>query len=397
MRAGERATAPAHLLSLLLSLALLPAPLPASPAPAGDPDWHIPLASPDAGPQEAADAVRLQAALAHYEQLAAAGGWPALPPGTLPAPGERDPRVVELRARLRLGGDFEGLPGTADAWFFDAGLQRAIGRFQARHGLPATGELDARTRAALDVPVESRVQQLRATLTRWNWLPRDLGARYLWVNAAGGNLELIDHGAPLIAMRIIAGHPSRPTPSFSDSIRQIVVNPAWSVPRTIAVEDLLPWQQEDPGFLARLRIRVIADDGREVDAARVRWRALDASHFPYRLRQDPGPRNALGRLKFVTHNPWDIFLHDTPSRRLFDLNSRTLSSGCLRLEEPEALAAMLVNDPAALTSALSGTATRTLELAEPVPLYVVYLTSWVTPEGVVNFRPDVYGRDARLR
>jgi len=392
MRAGVLAP----VLSPLLSVALLLA-LPALAAPAGDPDWHIPLALPDAGPQDAPDAVRLRATLARYEQLAAAGGWPALSPGSPPAPGERDPRVVDLRQRLRLGGDFDGLPGTADAWFFDAGLQRAVERFQARHGLPATGELDARTRAALDVPVESRVRQLRATLTRWSWLPRNLGTRYLWVNVAGGSLELIDHGAPLIAMRIIAGHPSRPTPSFRDSIRQIVVNPPWSVPRTIAVEDLLPSQQEDPEFLARLGIRVIADDGREVDAARVGWRDLDARHFPYRLRQDPGPRNALGRLKFVTSNPWDIFLHDTPSRRLFDLNSRTLSSGCLRLEEPEALAAILVKEPAALTAALSAAATRTLDLAEPVPLYVVYLTSWVTPDGVVNFRPDVYGRDARLR
>ncbi|MDP2323607.1 MAG: L,D-transpeptidase family protein, partial [Gammaproteobacteria bacterium] len=290
----------------------------------------------------------------------------------------------------------------ADAWFFDAGLQRALIRFQERHGLPASGETDERTLAALNVPVEDRVRQLKATLTRWAWLPRDPGPRYLWVNVPGGSLEFIENGAPVIAMRIIAGHPDRPTPSFADRIRHIVVNPSWSVPRTIAVEDLLPAQQEDPTFLARLGIRVIDASGVEVDTDRIDWATLNANRFPYRLRQDPGPMNSLGRLKFVLNNPWDIFLHDTPSRRLFDLSSRTLSSGCVRLENPGELADLLVGAPSGATPisvAPEGapTGTRTLTLPNPIPVYVVYLTSWVTPAGAIHFRPDVYGRDARLR
>jgi len=397
MRAGVLAGILVGILAGIVAPALLVTAPAALATPAGDPDWHIPLAPADAGPPDAPDAMRLQAALDHYQALAAAGGWPALPAGPQPAPGGRDPRVVDLRERLRISGDFEGLPATADAWFFDAGLQSAVKRFQERHGLPASGETDEQTLAALNVPVENRVRQLQATLTRWHWLPRDLGTRYLWANVPGATLELIDNGAPLITMRIIAGHPGRPTPSFADSIRQIVVNPSWSVPRTIAVEDLLPSQQEDPAFLARLGIRVIGTDGQEADAARLDWRKFNARNFPYHLRQDPGPANSLGRLKFVLNNPWDIFLHDTPSRRLFDLNSRTLSSGCLRLEEPEALAAMLVKEPAALAAALASAATRTLAFAQPVPVYVVYLTSWVTPDGAVHFRPDVYGRDAGLR
>lgn len=380
----------------VLALACLLTALPALATPAGDPDWHIPLAPADAGPPQAPDAVRLRAALDTYRALAAAGGWPALP-AAQPLPGERDQRVVDLRQRLRRSGDFDGLPGTADAWFYDAGLLRALNRFKERHGIPPGEEIDERTLAALNVPVEARIAQLEATLTRWNWLPRDLGTRYIWANVPGGSLELIDNGAPMLSMRIIAGHPDRPTPSFKDSIPRIVLNPPWSVPRTIAVEDLLPSQQEDPTFLARLGIRVIGASGREVDATRIDWRKFNANYFPYRLRQDPGPLNSLGKIKFVLSNPWDIFLHDTPSRRLFDLNSRTLSSGCLRLEKPEDLAAMLVKEPEALTAALADTATRNLAFAEPLPVYVVYLTSWVTPEGAVHFRPDVYGRDARLR
>ncbi|MBL8199497.1 MAG: L,D-transpeptidase family protein [Chromatiales bacterium] len=394
-----------------LALALLLAATAAPGTPAQDPDWHIPLAT-GAGEPQHPDAVRLRDALARYQQLAAAGGWPELPAGTSLQPGQRDARVVALRDRLRIGGDFAGLPGTADAWFFDGGLQRAVQDFQARHGLPATGVPDERTIAALNVPAPERVRQLQSTLTRWSWLPRDFGPRYLWVNVPGGSLALVEDGTTTLAMRVIAGHPDRPTPSFQDTVTAIVENPSWSVPRTIAVEDLLPTQQEDPTFLARLGIRVFDGQGREQDATRIDWQRLSADRFPYRLRQDPGPLNSLGRLKFVLGNPWDIFLHDTPSRRLFDLNSRTLSSGCIRLENPEELARRLVGAPSGATLlpressprvssgrgvAPEGAPTRTVKLPRPIAIYVVYLTSWVTPEGVVNFRPDVYGRDARLR
>jgi len=395
------------------ALALLLTAPPGFGAPAQDSDWHIPLAPSTTSGAPAPDAQRLQEALVRYQTLAAAGGWQALPAGTSLEPGRRDARVVALRDRLRTSGDFEGLPGTADAWFFDAGLQRGLQNFQTRHGLPVTGLLDERTLAALDVPVAARVQQLQTTLVRWNWLPRRFGNRYLWANVPGGSLELIEDGVPTLAMRIIAGHPDRPTPSFEDTVTGIVVNPTWSVPRRIAVEDLLPTQQEDPTFLARLGIRVFNSGpdgpGRELDPARIDWQQVSADRFPYRLRQDPGPLNSLGRLKFVLTNPWDIFLHDTPSKRLFDLNSRTLSSGCLRLEKPEELAERLLATPVGAPSgaivngiapegAPTGALTRTtLPLPRPIPIYVVYLTSWVTPAGVVHFRPDVYGWDARLR
>jgi murein L,D-transpeptidase YcbB/YkuD len=389
------------------TLALLLASVAASGMPAQDPDWHIPLAIPAAGAPQHPDVLRLKEVLIRYQQLAATGGWPELPAGMTLQPGQRDPRVVALRDRLRVTGEFSGTPGTADAWFFDGGLQRALGDFQSRHGLPATGVPDDRTLAALNVPAADRVQQLQATLTRWSWLPRDFGPRYLWVNVPGGSLDLIENGAPVLTMRVIAGHPDRPTPSFQDTVSQIVLNPPWSVPHTIAVEDLLPTQQEDPTFLARLGIRVLDRNDRELDPARIDWQRVSADRFPYRLRQDPGPLNSLGRLKFVLSNPWDIFLHDTPSRRLFDLNSRTLSSGCIRLERPEELVGKIgvrlvfpgiANQSVSVNTSLTPIfPTRTVTIPDPIPLYVVYLTSWVTPEGVVNFRPDVYGRDARLR
>lgn len=387
MRAGALA------LALLLGSA-------ASAAPAGDPDWHIPLTPATAGESQRPEAVRLREALARYRQIAANGGWPELPAGTLLQAGQRDERVARLRDRLRLSGDFSGLPATADAWFFDQPTAQALQVFQRRHALPDSGQLDERTLAALNVPVDARIRQLQATLTRWNWLPRDPGPRHLWINVVTGTLELIDRRETVLQMRVIAGHPSRPTPSFQDEIRQIVFNPSWSVPHTIAVEDLLPAQQSDPDFFSRLGIRVFRGSGagaRELDARRIDWQRLGPERFPYRLLQTPGPLNSLGRYKLVMDNPWDIYLHDTPSRRLFELSSRTLSSGCIRLEQPETLVQQLLAGTPPPAGMEDATRTRTVTLPRPIPVYIVYLTSWVTPTGEVNFRPDVYGRDAGLR
>ena len=366
---------------------------PAPGAPPADPDWHIP--PPDTAPSLQPDAQRLAAALEAHEQIAATGGWPVLPVDLDLAPGGRDARVVTLRDRLRRSGDLEGASGTADAWFFDAGLMEGLKRFQTRHGLPPSGRLDARTLAALNVPVEERMAQLRATLLRWSWLPTDFGVRYLLANVPGGTLTLVEAGEPTLTMRIIAGHPDRPTPSFRDTITAVVVDPPWSVPHRIAVEDLLPYQREDPGYLGRLHMRVLDRTGRELDARTIDWNRHAGENFPYFLRQDPGPHNGLGRFKFASDNPWYIYLHDSPSRRLFDLNSRTLSSGCLRVEKAQELAERLTGTP--IGGPQAPPVTRRIPLPEPIPLWVVYLTSWVTPDGVVHFRPDVYGRDARLR
>jgi L,D-transpeptidase YcbB len=397
MRAGILA------LALLLNTAAVIAPALAAPAlatPAGDPDWHIPLRPESAGESQRPEAQRLRAALAQYRALAASGGWPELPAGPVLQAGQRDERVALLRDRLRRSGDFSGTPATADAWFFDLPTAQALQAFQRRHALPDSGQLDERTRSALNVPVEARIQQLQATLSRWNWLPDDPGPRHLWINIVTGTLEVIDRGETVLQMRVIAGHPSRPTPSFQDTITQIVVNPSWSVPHTIAVEDLLPAQQADPDFFPRLGIRVLQGTGagtRELDARRIDWQRLGPERFSYRLLQKPGPRNSLGRYKLVMDNPWDIYLHDTPSRRLFELSSRTLSSGCIRLEQPEALVQLLLGGTPLPAGTGDDSRTRTIRLDQPVPVYIVYLTSWVSPTGEVNFRPDVYGRDAGLR
>lgn len=376
-----------------------------------DPDWHIPRPepvtdpgsglTPDALRPAAADYARLREALRRYLAIRDSGGWPALPPGAPLRAGERDPRVATLRERLRRSADFDSEVG-ADPWFFDAALDRALRHFQQRVGLPASGIVDEPTLAALNTSVEQRIGRLAATLERWRWLPRQPGTEYVWINIATGMLEVIGPGGPEFAMRVIVGHPARPTPAMSGELRQVTFNPGWSVPRTIAVEDLLPREQEGPGFLAAQGFHVIdARSGRELAPESVPWERLGPDRFPYRLRQDPGPGNALGRIKIAWDNPYDIYLHDTPSKGLFDLNRRTLSSGCIRLQDAAALATLLLArdrawDAADTAAAISRSNTQVLNLRRRLPVYVVYLTTWVDADGTVQFRKDIYGRDARL-
>lgn len=289
----------------------------------------------------------------------------------------------------------------ADPWFFDAGLVAAIRRFQARHGLPESGVVDEGTLAELNVPAEERLAQLEATRVRWAWLPGDLGRAHIVANVPAATLTVVADGTVVTTMRTVVGHPERPTPSFVSPVTAVVFHPEWSVPRRMAVEDLLPQQQQDPAFFTRLGVRVLDAGGRRVDPARVDWRSLSADRFPYRLVQAAGPANSLGRVKLALDNPFDIYLHDTPSRPLFGLSYRTLGSGCIRLEDAGAVVTWLLSGDrewtaAATAARLAGSRTETLRLRHGPPVWVVYLTSSVDADGTVNFRRDVYGWDARL-
>lgn len=373
----------------------------AVPAPAeADPDWHVPYDAlgadaPDARPE----VVALEAAMHRYTALAAAG-WPVVADDTVLLPGSRDARVVALRDRLRSEGDYAAEMG-ADPWFFDAALRDAVVRFQSRHGLPADGRADARTIAELNVPAEERLAQLTATQTRWRWLPRDLGRVHVVANVPAATLTVMSAGAPVLAMRTVVGHPDRPTPSFVAPVTAVTFHPEWSVPQRLAVEDLLPRQQADPEFLGRLGFRVLDGRGRRVDPRRIDWAVLGPGRFPYRLVQAAGPANSLGRVKLALANPYDIYLHDSPSRPLFGLTYRTLGAGCIRLEDPAPLVTFLLageRDWSASDTAsrLAGSRTEALALRASPPVWVLYLTSWADADGTAHFRRDVYGRDARL-
>jgi L,D-transpeptidase YcbB len=363
--------------------------------------------------EEALDAMRpshpgyhaLREALARYREILQQGGWPGVPAGPVLRPGDRDGRAAALRARLAVSGDLDpAAPAGGDPDLYDPALQQAVKRFQSRHGLASDGVVGPATIEALDVPAEERVRQLERNMERWRWLPEDLGERYVLVNTADFSLEVVEDGKRVMAMKVIAGKKARLTPVVSGRITYLVFNPSWSVPHKIAVEDILPRVKKDPGYLAREKIRVLrswAPDAPEIAPETVDWWSYTERNFPFRLRQDPGPGNSLGRIKFIFPNKYSVYLHDTPAHHLFAQARRNFSSGCIRIEDPYALAEYLLRDDPRWTrekivAAVESGKTRDVPLPNPVPVYLLYWTAWADSQGTVHFREDVYGRDAPL-
>jgi murein L,D-transpeptidase YcbB/YkuD len=346
---------------------------------------------------------RLRQALARYRAIEAKGGWPIVPEGPPLSKGARDERVVALRTRLILTGDLDpGLPHQRA--LFDEAMEHALRRFQRRHGLAVDGVVSPATRAVLNVPVKARVRQLELNMERWRWLPRELESRYILVNIANSTLEVVEDGRPVLRMRVIVGRPERRTPVLSARMTSLVLSPYWHVPPKIAIEDQLPLIRKDPAYLTRQGLTVLQGWGAEtraIDPHTIDWSRVTADTFPYRLRQDPGPRNALGRLKFMFPNRFQVYLHDTPSRALFAKPVRALSSGCIRLERPIDLAAYVLRDDPhwsreKILSAVERGTEHTVRLPEPIPIHLVYWTAWAHTDGAIQFHQDIYGDDQAL-
>ncbi len=354
-------------------------------------------------PQPEYDALRR--ALARYRTIEANGGWPSVPDGPTLEVGAQDERVPLLRRRLRITGDLSAAPSPEDSLTFGTSLDQAVKRYQERHGLTVDGVVGPATRAALNVPVEERIQQIKTNLERWRWLPADLGALHVRVNIAGFDLRVVEDGTDVLQMRVVTGQAYRQTPVFSDQISYLVLNPYWYVPHSIAVKDKLPDFRRDPSLVSKLGFEVFRGwgaDATRIDPSTIDWSALSAWNFPYRLRQRPGPQNALGQIKFMFPNRYSVYLHDTPSRSLFNLAERSFSSGCIRVEHPLDLATTLLRHNEGWTrerlqSAIRGDTEQTIVLTQKVPVHLLYWTAWVDSEGTVQFRRDVYDRDEAVR
>jgi murein L,D-transpeptidase YcbB/YkuD len=345
---------------------------------------------------------RLLGALGWYENIRRSGGWFAIDPGPTLRHGDEGPRVAMLKQRLQLTGDgFDAAPIENDR--FDERTTAAVKQFQRRLGLNDDGLVGKETLTALNVPVAQRIRQLQLNMERWRWFPDSFGDRYLMVNIPAYTLTLVDSGKATHVMRVIVGKQDRQTPIMSDSMTYLEFNPYWNIPQGIARKDILPKIKHDPFYLIRQGIRVFDTwdpDAQELDPTRIAWDDLSTRRFPYRLRQDPSHHNALGQVKFIFPNPHSIYIHDTPGKALFNHRLRSFSSGCVRIEEPITLAHLLLKDQGwgrhELDAVIAGEKNQSVILETPMPVHLVYFTAWVDENGTVNFRKDIYGRDARL-
>jgi murein L,D-transpeptidase YcbB/YkuD len=310
--------------------------------------------------------------------------------------GQRDPRVADLRARLAVTDGLRTEAG-ADAETFDDAVEEAVIRFQRRHRLDPDGKVGPKTIDALNVSAEARVDQIRANLERARWVFRDMDDDFIIADIAGFQLRLFRDNEPVWTTRIQVGKPYHATPVFTDEMTYLVLNPTWTIPPGILRKETLPAARRDPDYLKNRNMSVIRSDGSVVDPATVDFNGK----FPYGIRQEPGPNNALGRVKFIFPNEFFVYFHDTPSKSLFGRSARAFSHGCIRTENPLDLAELLLADKegwdrARIDKVIKSAKMTTVTLAEPMTVFLLYWTANPQPEGTVHFRDDIYSRDAKI-
>jgi L,D-transpeptidase YcbB len=356
----------------------------------------------------------LRRALAALRAIVLRGGWPAVPSDLVLRPGDEAAMATlqTVAARLQWGGDLTAaewpadprtqMPADARTPIYEGTLVDGVRRFQKRHGLLVDGIVGRRTVAALNVPASARLEQIEINMDRYRRLPDDLGFRHVRVNIPEFQVRVVEGGETLLSTRAVVGLPSMQTPVFSDRISYLVFNPYWNVPDGILYREIAPKAAEDPGYVASQNFEILSgweEDAQLLDPATVDW---EAERLGLRIRQRPGPENALGLVKFMFPNRYSVYLHDTPSKWLFDRPRRALSHGCVRVENPESLAEVLLShDEGWTTDRVLGTMRsrnrQVVALNTPVPVHLLYFTAWVDDGDSIHFRDDVYGRDKGAR
>jgi murein L,D-transpeptidase YcbB/YkuD len=338
----------------------------------------------------------IQSAIAYYQQVVAAGGWEEPTRQTFKLQIGKDGRaVLPLKRHLMLGGDMEKKERINDQ--FDDETDLAVRRFQVRHGIVPNGKIDEPTFYALAVPAQQRLAQLQLNAMRIEQLAGTLQDRYLLVNIPAASIETVEGGVVNSRHSAVVGKIDRQTPIMSSKVHQIKFNPYWTVPKSIIEKDLIRYMNEDPQYLANFRIRVFDGQGNEVPPEIINWQSLDA--LKYTFRQDPGGENSMGHCKIDFYNPYDCYLHDTPAKALFGQNARFHSSGCVRVEGVEQVAAWLLRDNGgwdvpAVEAMFATNENVNVPLTFQMPLHTTYVTAWANRQGTVSFRDDIYEYDA---
>lgn len=346
---------------------------------------------------------RLRQALAVYRALLVKGEWPQVSRGPVLRKGSVSGRVVELKKRLAASGDIAVVDADG-ANIFDAELEESVMSFQRYHGLKADSIVGRATLKALNVPLKKRIRQIELNMERLRWILGNVEQRSIVVNIANFELYVIENGKSVLSMKVVVGKRYWDTPVFTSKMTYLIINPPWNVPDSIARREILNEIRKDPDYLAKENIQVLRGWGlreEEIDPREIDWSRITPENLSYRFRQEPGPLNPLGRIKFMLPNKFDVYLHDTPAKSLFSANVRAFSHGCTRIEKPLELAEYVLRDDLAWTrerllAAIEEGTEQEVKIPRPLNVHFIYLTAWVDEKGNLQFRDDIYGRDKLL-
>ena len=341
----------------------------------------------------------IDGAFAFYQKVASSGGWPMIPGPRMIRPGDDDQRVPALRRRLAMEGYLRRSGGGYDSYSYDGELEVAVKRFQENHGLRPSGRVDRPTLEELNITAEGRLKQLLLNATRLQELnhmrPEE---RYILVNVPAFQLEAVERYEVQQRHRVIVGRNERETPNVKATIKALNFFPYWRVPDSIGALDLVPRLRKEPDYLEKEKIRVFSSQtAQEMDTRVIDWNQVDPTKIKF--KQDPGPQNALGLVRIDMSNEHGVYMHDTPMKKLFEQRSRNFSAGCVRVQEVFQLAEWIArlepgwDQPGRVEQILQSGQAVDLTLSRPLPVYFAYVTAWAEPNGVVQFRPDIYNRD----
>lgn len=385
-----------------------------------NPHWNLALEIDDRDPVDGIEAVlmagslakalddlrpahaayrNLKFALSTYRRIQADGGWELLPTGPSLKIGMTDERVLALRKRLNISGDLQDAP--IESNIFDEQVEKAVKHFQRRHRLTVDGAVGKNTLEALNIPVETRIDQIRVNLDRARWVLHAISGNFVLVDIAGFEAYFFRGDNRVWESRVQVGTPYRRTPVFRSEIKYLVFNPTWTVPPGILRKDILPAVKKNPNYLHERNINVIDHQGNIIDREAIDWSQYPEKRFPYMLRQDPGPGNALGLIKIMFPNQNLVYLHDTPSKSLFEREERTFSSGCIRVEKPFELAELLLDNPTkwsqeVIQTIIASKKTTTINLPVHIPVLLLYWTVALEQDGTIHFKKDPYKRDTKV-
>ncbi len=342
-----------------------------------------------------ATAAATDAAIQLYQGIVERGGWNTVPTGVELKIGVKSKAVQALRQRLIASGDLDSVAGMGPT--YDSFVEAAVKRFQLRHGLSPTGEVGEGTFAELNVSAEARLQQLQTNVVRLRSFSGDLGSRFVMVNIPAAAVETVEGGVVHSHHVAGVGKIDRQSPIMQTKATEINFNPFWTVPASLIKKDLIPKMKADPSYLTDEKIRVFNKEGQEVSPQSINWNTNEATNFKY--RQDTGADiNSLGVVRINIPNPYGVYMHDTPSKGIFGDDFRFVSSGCVRVQDVRDYVAWLLEDNPGwgrdqIDEVIRTGARTDVKLTNPVNVYWVYITAWATPDGIVQFRPDIYQRD----